>query len=176
MRFTWKTRGSAGKSIEGTCADQSQRVTLTKMGGGWSTRLHCGVTGQTYDLGSFVEADRAKQVATQAANVARSGRPVSVPTDDRIVYLVVTEPGGVDGRDASAKGGQILLATFNKAEAEARKDGWSRIETKAIDMIDAREKLLRKLSPLDLLVLSLAPVVETEPAPRQWDHLEGNRG
>ena len=36
---------------------------------------------------------------------------------DKILYTVVTEPGGVDGMDHTDRGGIIVLATFDSNQA-----------------------------------------------------------
>lgn len=174
MRFTWK-ESDAGLRVQGTCADASQRVRLTYgVDNQWRGVLDCGVTQSSHDLLPCRDLAQAKR---QAQHVADMQRGVGLPSTDRIVYLVVTEPGGEDGRDVSAKGGEVVLATFDKAEAVTKigRDSRYRLETKVVDVADARTKLLRKLSALDRLVLATAPS-----AVRQSDFgndlSEGNRG
>ena len=74
---------------------------------------------------------------------------------DRIVYLVVSEPGGVDGLDHNDKGGKVLLATFQKPAALSCKgqDSRKRIEPTVINVEEVRAEVMRKLTPIEHLVL-----------------------
>jgi hypothetical protein len=75
---------------------------------------------------------------------------------DRIAYLLVSQPGGVDGLDASDKGGVVVDASFDKAAIEKRKgvDSRYRIEAKVVSDTD-RLAALAKLSKLDRLILNI---------------------
>jgi hypothetical protein len=77
-------------------------------------------------------------------------------TADRIAYLIVTQPGGVDGLDANDKGGVVVDASFDKAAMEKRKgvDSRYRIDTKVVGDSD-RRAALAKLSKLDRLLLDI---------------------
>jgi hypothetical protein len=75
---------------------------------------------------------------------------------DRIVYEVVTKPGGVDGRDPDDKGGVVRFAAFTRGAAEEAVDAWSEVRARVVDLKEARREALAKLSPLDRLVLGLA--------------------
>ena len=85
-----------------------------------------------------------------------SGVSASGEMADRIAYLIVTQPGGVDGLDASDKGGVIVDASFDKAAMEKRKgvDSRYRIDTKVVGDSD-RRAALAKLSKLDRLLLDI---------------------
>jgi hypothetical protein len=74
---------------------------------------------------------------------------------DIIVYLVVTDPGGVDGRDHADKGGVIKFATTVKDEALGKKDSWSTIKTQVVNLKDAQAEARKKLNGLDRLVLGI---------------------
>jgi hypothetical protein len=74
---------------------------------------------------------------------------------DVIVYVVVTNPGGVDGRDPTDKGGVVRFASELKAEAEKKKNEWSKVEPRVINFDEAQAKALAKLDPLDRLVMGL---------------------
>lgn len=79
---------------------------------------------------------------------------------DKIVYLVVTEPGGVDGRDPSAKGG-VKYASFEKADAEKHLDAWSKLKVDVIeDVEDKTAKLIKEFTPVARLLLgyNLTPI------------------
>ena len=74
---------------------------------------------------------------------------------DRIVYLVISEPGGVDGMDHNDKGGKVLLATFQKSAALSCKgqDSRKRIEPTVINVEEVRAEVMRKLTPIETLVM-----------------------
>jgi hypothetical protein len=74
---------------------------------------------------------------------------------DRIVYQVVSEPGGVDGRDHNDKGGTVIYATFEKDAATRRKgnDSRLRIEPIVVDVEAVMKAAMAKLSLVDRLVL-----------------------
>jgi hypothetical protein len=75
---------------------------------------------------------------------------------DKIIYLLVSTGGGVDGRDHTDKGGRILAATYDKAGFDKHPGRpWARIESRVVDMELARRYALAKLTPLDKLVLDL---------------------
>ena len=73
---------------------------------------------------------------------------------DKIVYLIVTNGGGMDGMDRADKGGKIMFATYNKAVAEKKVGPWSHIEPKVVDTLNTAEKALKKLDPLDILSIN----------------------
>jgi hypothetical protein len=75
-------------------------------------------------------------------------------SSDRIVYLVKTLPGGVDGRDNSSAGGQIVLATYVKRAAEEKKGKDTRleIERRIVDDTDLRAAYA-KLDTLDRFLI-----------------------
>lgn len=74
---------------------------------------------------------------------------------DRIVYQVISEPGGVDGMDHNDKGGTVLLVTFQKPAALSCKgqDSRKRIEPTVINVEEVREEVMRKLTPIERLVM-----------------------
>ena len=74
---------------------------------------------------------------------------------DRIIYLVKTEPGGCDGMDHTDKGGQLVSATFDRAEAEKfiGKDSRYHLEPTVVDMEKAHKGAIAKLNLLDRLIL-----------------------
>lgn len=74
---------------------------------------------------------------------------------DQIVYFVVSKPGGVDGRDGSDQGGQVLYASFDKDIAQKHCNAWSRVEPRVIDLVQAKQEALKKLDPLDRLILKI---------------------
>lgn len=76
-----------------------------------------------------------------------------VHRDERIVYCIVSLPGGIDGRDLSDKGGRIIDVFLERTMAEKRVDGWSTIEARVVDFVEEGEKILKGLSPLQKLVL-----------------------
>jgi len=82
-------------------------------------------------------------------------KPVPQPAEnnDRIVYTVVVNSGGVDGRDHTAKGGP-KFASFDKQEAASHVTPWDRLESAVIDVKAETEKALAKLTPLERLLLT----------------------
>jgi len=73
--------------------------------------------------------------------------------DERIVYCVVSLPGGIDGRDASDKGGIVIDAFLERAMAEKKVDAWSKVEPRVVDFAAESRKIMQGLSPLQKLVL-----------------------
>lgn len=75
---------------------------------------------------------------------------------DRIVYTLVTQGGGVDGRDSTDKGGKVTGAYFDRLQAE--RDGnkpWCDVVAIVIDDAKTKREALAKLSPVDKLILGL---------------------
>jgi hypothetical protein len=85
---------------------------------------------------------------------------------DRILYIVVTEGGGQDGRDHTDKGGKVMLATFDLDEAKKRvgSDSRFKIEKRIVNEDDVK-KALAKLDPIDLLLVKVA--IHREPVNRR---------
>ena len=79
----------------------------------------------------------------------------SVLSGDQILYTLVTEPGGEDGRDHTDKGGSVVMASFDKSKIVTRKGNDTRfkIVKSVINMEDARKEALNKLTEIDKLVL-----------------------
>ena len=73
---------------------------------------------------------------------------------DRIVYCVVTKPGGVDGMDRQDKGGIVKFASYVKSDAEKKVDGWSFLEARVIDPVQVAKEALAKLNALERLCLA----------------------
>lgn len=74
---------------------------------------------------------------------------------DRIVYVVTSKPGGVDGRDHTAKGGPRIAFT-SKAEAEKKKTAWDDVVPTIITAEEAPQIVRNaraKLTPVELLLL-----------------------
>lgn len=75
---------------------------------------------------------------------------------DKIVYKLVTRPGGVDGMGYTDKGGDVRAAFFDKAQAEKHPGKpWCDIVPIVVDVEKARKAALKKLNALDKLVLGL---------------------
>lgn len=75
---------------------------------------------------------------------------------DKIVYTLVNQPGGVDGLDRTAKGGEIVAAFYTRKEAEDYKGKpWCNIVPIVIDDLQAKREAIKKLSPIDKLVLNV---------------------
>lgn len=69
---------------------------------------------------------------------------------DMIVYTVVTEPGGVDGKDPTDKGGVMVRATFDKEQAQQHVGNDSRMKVMPI-VIDTEVVLTDMLSKLNMV-------------------------
>lgn len=75
---------------------------------------------------------------------------------DKIVYTLVNRPGGVDGRDASNKGGNIAGAFFSREEATKHGAApWCDVVPIVVNEATARREAMAKLSAVDKLVLGL---------------------
>jgi hypothetical protein len=72
---------------------------------------------------------------------------------DSIVYLVKSLGGGIDGRDHTDKGGQILHATPDKDAAESLRNGWSCVEPTVQDLEVIAKRVLNNLNALETLAL-----------------------
>lgn len=83
----------------------------------------------------------------------------------KIVYLVCASGGGMDGRDPTDKGGP-RLAFFLERNAKRAMGSWDEKElrTEIVDVEQARAAALRKLSPVDKLVLGLVGDLEESDA------------
>jgi hypothetical protein len=80
----------------------------------------------------------------------------------RLVYLVRTVGGGVDGRDPSDKP-CVTFASFDPDVAEGRCNAWSKTHVESLDIIETRKRAMDKLSPVERLVLGLTGESLPEP-------------
>jgi hypothetical protein len=77
--------------------------------------------------------------------------------NDKIVYVLVAEGGGVDGRDFNDRGGDIIGASFEKTDFHGHKNrAWAKVKTKVVDVEVQRRVAVSKLDALDKLVLGLS--------------------
>ena len=78
-------------------------------------------------------------------------------TTDKIVYIVRSNDGGIDGM--SKEKGSDKFASFDKREAEAKVDSWSTLRLEALSA-DQQNSIVRqakeKLTPVELLLLEAA--------------------
>jgi len=78
MRFTWKKLelfDALSEAWQGTCADATQRIRLTKgVDGLWRGRLDCGVTQASHSVPPTPDFAVAKRRAAAMARAAREGR------------------------------------------------------------------------------------------------------
>lgn len=74
---------------------------------------------------------------------------------DKIIYKVVSLPGGGKGRGAPIyEGGKVLFVSFDRYEAEKKVDAWSTLKIEVIENIEAEIALrMAKLDPVDFLLL-----------------------
>lgn len=61
---------------------------------------------------------------------------------------------GIDGRDASDKGGKVLFASFDKRQAESQVTGWSYLKPEILE--DYEQKVRKVLDNLDPVTRLLA--------------------
>lgn len=78
-------------------------------------------------------------------------------SEDKIVYTLVTEPGGVDGLDRDDKGGVVVLASYEKGIVERRKgqDTRYKIVPQIVNIATAKMEAIRKLNVIDRLILDI---------------------
>ncbi len=74
---------------------------------------------------------------------------------DQIVYLLITEPGSVDGMDHNDLGGTIVAASYDKNDITKKRglDSRYRIEPRIVSDKDVNA-VLGKLDPLEMLLLA----------------------
>jgi hypothetical protein len=74
---------------------------------------------------------------------------------DKIIYKVVSLPGGGKGRGAPIyEGGKVLFVSFDRYEAEKKVDAWSTLKIEVIENIESEIALrMAKLDPVDFLLL-----------------------
>ena len=75
--------------------------------------------------------------------------------NDRIVYTVITAPGGADGRDHTDLGGKVVDAFFEKQQAYDRVGSNSQLGVKpeVVDVSALRKQILDNLTPIERLVM-----------------------
>lgn len=74
---------------------------------------------------------------------------------DSIVYLVVSNGGGIDGRDHTDKGGKVLYASHYKESAEKKVTGWSHFEARVVDHTEICKKVVHKLDSLERMSMRI---------------------
>lgn len=73
-----------------------------------------------------------------------------------IVYTLISQGGGIDGRDHTDKGGEVVGAYFDETQAvNAKNAPWCKMVPQAIDIEQAKLVALGKLNALDRLALGL---------------------
>jgi hypothetical protein len=73
---------------------------------------------------------------------------------DKIIYKVVTNGGGIDGRDSSDKGGTVKFASLVREEAEKKVDAWSTLKVDVIQNFEEEaKKALTLLDPVERLLI-----------------------
>ncbi len=77
----------------------------------------------------------------------------TLPCVDTIVYLSISLPGGVDGKDSSDKGGQICFASLTN---NLHCNPWTKLEKRVVEFTQLRKEVLAKLDPLEKLALGLS--------------------
>ena len=75
---------------------------------------------------------------------------------EQIIYKLISKAGGIDGRDHTDKGGQLMRAFLSRHEAEASGMApWCEIVPEVVNMSTARAVALAKLNAIDRLALGL---------------------
>lgn len=75
---------------------------------------------------------------------------------DKIVYLLISNGGGIDGMDRNDKGGDIVAASFDFDDIDKHANKpWGHLVKRVVNIEDARKDALKKLTPVDKLVLDL---------------------
>lgn len=73
---------------------------------------------------------------------------------DRIVYVVWTQGGGIDGRDSEDKPRRIA-AFFDRETADKVCGAWSEIKLEIVENVEDRiARILEKLDPVEKLLLT----------------------
>ena len=73
---------------------------------------------------------------------------------DKIVYTLLTQGGGIDGRDHADKGGKVTAAFFDRDSAEKYGNRpWCDIVPIVVDEAKARREAMGKLNAVDKLIL-----------------------
>lgn len=72
---------------------------------------------------------------------------------DIIIYTIVSKPGGIDGLDASAKGGDVVKAVVDKHVAleVEKKDPRYEVKPIVVDPEVLKKEVLSRLSPVEQL-------------------------
>ena len=71
-----------------------------------------------------------------------------------IVYQLITRPGGVDGLDATSKGGKILRVYFSEPSAKAdTASPWCDVVPILISTDEVYNQAKAKLSPIEFLII-----------------------
>ena len=73
-----------------------------------------------------------------------------LPSGDQIVYTLVSNGGGVDGKDHTDKGGKIIAASLCKNVDEKRL-AYNTLQKLVVNLDEVRAKALEKLDPIERL-------------------------
>jgi hypothetical protein len=75
---------------------------------------------------------------------------------EQIVYVIESEPGGIDGKDPSDKGAMIAAMWYrDEAEARFKNDKRYRIRPIIVDVDETCQNALKKLNAVERLCLGL---------------------
>lgn len=75
---------------------------------------------------------------------------------DRIVYVLINKPGGIDGSDFNDKGGEMMGAYLERKDAEDNPNAnWCTIKAKVYDLEKIMDDTIRKMNPLQRLALKI---------------------
>lgn len=77
----------------------------------------------------------------------------SPPAGDQILYVIMSKGGGMDGRDHTDLPA-VKQASFQKENLNGL-DNWSELEIRAVNVEKLKIAALKKLDPIDKLVLGL---------------------
>lgn len=76
--------------------------------------------------------------------------------NEKIVYMMLSKGGGIDGMDRDDKPDKLLGAYLTRQEAEKDPNlAWRNIEPVVVDFDAIRTSAIKKLNAIDKLVLGL---------------------
>lgn len=75
---------------------------------------------------------------------------------DTIVYKLVSVGGGIDGRDHTDTGGEVVAAFLTRDEAErAPCRPWAKVVPEVVDLAAVRVAAMARLTPIEKIALGL---------------------
>ena len=162
-RIAYEVFNSSGKSLHATFKHEAALELASQLGPGSRT--------QTLAVDAAAVAAKLRGKLDGLETFALEECPRLRVLEDRVLYAVVTQPGGLDGMDRSDKGGMVKFASFNRAEAMKHVNGWSRLNPRAVstqELARIAKDARAKLTSIEALCL----LGET-PSPASTERLDG---